>query len=96
MTQRLRIALQKKGRLADDSFKLLKNCGLRFTIRGGGLLARVKNMPIDLLLLRDDDIPSFVSNDACDIGIVGENVPAPQNWMPKSRCGLGFHAAGFV
>jgi len=74
MTQRLRIALQKKGRLADDSFKLLKNCGLRFTIRGGGLLARVKNMPIDLLLLRDDDIPSFVSNDACDIGIVGENV----------------------
>ena len=74
MTERLRIALQKKGRLADDSFKLLKNCGLRFTIRGGGLLARVKNMPIDLLLLRDDDIPSFVSNDACDIGIVGENV----------------------
>lgn len=74
MTGRLRIALQKKGRLADDSFALLKKCGLRFTIRGGGLLARVKNMPIDLLLLRDDDIPSFVANDASDIGIVGENV----------------------
>ncbi|MEM7730721.1 MAG: ATP phosphoribosyltransferase [Pseudomonadota bacterium] len=74
MTERLRIALQKKGRLADDSFALLKACGLRFTIRGGGLLARVKNMPIDLLLVRDDDIPSFVSNDAADIGIVGENV----------------------
>lgn len=71
---RLRIALQKKGRLADDSFALLKACGLRFAIRGGGLLARVKNMPIDLLLVRDDDIPSFVSNDAADIGIVGENV----------------------
>ena len=71
---RLRIALQKKGRLAEDSFALLKACGLRFAIRGGGLLARVKNMPIDLLLVRDDDIPSFVSNDAADIGIVGENV----------------------
>ena len=74
MTQRLRIALQKKGRLADDSYALLKKCGLRFAIRGGGLLARVKNMPIDLLLVRDDDIPSFVANNASDIGIVGENV----------------------
>ncbi|WP_298912633.1 ATP phosphoribosyltransferase [uncultured Algimonas sp.] len=72
--ERLLIALQKKGRLADDSFALLKACGLRFAIRGGGLLARVKNMPVDLLLVRDDDIPSFVSNDAADIGIVGENV----------------------
>ncbi len=74
MTERLRIALQKKGRLADDSYELLKKCGLRFAIRGGGLLARVKNMPVDLLLVRDDDIPSFVANDASDIGIVGENV----------------------
>jgi len=72
--QRLRIALQKKGRLADDSYALLKKCGLRFSIRNGGLLARAKNMPIDLLLVRDDDIPSFVANDAADIGIVGENV----------------------
>lgn len=71
---RLRIALQKKGRLAEDSFALLKACGLRFSVRGGSLLSRAKNMPIDLLLVRDDDIPSFVSNDAADIGIVGENV----------------------
>lgn len=74
MTERLRIALQKKGRLADDSYALLKKCGLRFAIRGGGLLARVKNMPIDLLLVRDDDIPSFVASGAADIGIIGENV----------------------
>ena len=73
MTERLRIALQKKGRLADDSFALLKKCGLRFSIRGGSLLVRVKNMPIDLLLVRDDDITNFVSEDAADIGIVGEN-----------------------
>ena len=85
MTERLRIALQKKGRLADDSFALLKKCGLRFAIRGGGLLARVKNMPIDLLLVRDDDIPSFVANDAADIGIVGENVLVEEQLVSKTR-----------
>jgi len=74
MTERLRIAVQKKGRLADDSFAMLKKCGLRFSIRGGGLLARVKNVPVDLLLVRDDDIPSFVANGASDLGIAGENV----------------------
>ncbi len=81
MSDRLKIALQKKGRLADDSFALLKACGLRFSIRDGSLLARVKNMPIDLLLVRDDDIPSFISNDAADIGIVGENVLVEEQLM---------------
>ena len=71
---RLRIAVQKKGRLADNSFAMLKKCGLKFSIRGDGLLARVKNVPIDLLLLRDDDIPSFVATGASDLGIAGENV----------------------
>lgn len=85
MTDRLRIALQKKGRLADDSFALLKKCGLRFAIRGGGLLARVKNMPIDLLLVRDDDIPSFVANNAADIGIVGENVLVEEQLTATSK-----------
>ena len=85
MSDRLRIALQKKGRLAEDSFALLKKCGLRFSIRGGGLLARVKNMPIDLLLVRDDDIPSFVANDAADIGIVGENVLVEEQLTAKSK-----------
>ncbi len=85
MTERLRIALQKKGRLAEDSFSLLKKCGLRFAIRGGGLLARVKNMPIDLLLVRDDDIPSFIANDAADIGIVGENVLVEEQLSASQR-----------
>ena len=82
--QRLRIALQKKGRLAEDSYALLKKCGLRFAIRGGGLLARVKNMPIDLLLVRDDDIPSFVASGAADIGIVGENVLVEEQLSAKT------------
>ena len=81
---RLRIALQKKGRLADDSFELLKKCGLRFSNRGGSLLTRVKNMPIDLLLVRDDDIPSFVASGAADIGIVGENVFVEEDLTAKS------------
>lgn len=85
MTNRLRIALQKKGRLADDSVALLKKCGLRFAIRGGGLLARVKNMPIDLLLVRDDDIPSFVANNAADIGIVGENVLVEEQLVSQTK-----------
>ena len=74
MTDRLKIAVQKKGRLADESFAALKKCGLKFTVRGDGLLARVSNMPIDLLLVRDDDIPNFVASGVSDLGIVGENV----------------------
>ncbi len=78
MTTRLRIAVQKKGRLAEDSFALLKKCGLKFSTRGDGLLARVKNLPVDLLLVRDDDIPNFVAGGASDLGLVGENVYAEE------------------
>ena len=84
MTDRLRIALQSKGRLAEGSFELLKKCGLKFSIRSGSLLVRVKNMPIDLLLVRDDDIPSFVANSAADIGIVGENVLVEEQLSAKT------------
>jgi ATP phosphoribosyltransferase len=85
MTDRLRIAVQKKGRLADDSFDMLKKCGLRFSVRGDGLLARVKNMPVDLLLVRDDDIPAFVANGASDLGIAGENVLVEEVLMSAGK-----------
>lgn len=74
MTERLRIAIQKSGRLSDGSFELLKNCGLKVSRGKDKLYGRVREMPIDIMLLRDDDIPEFVADDACDIGIVGENV----------------------
>ena len=74
MTERLRIAIQKSGRLSDGSFELLKNCGLKISRGKDRLYGRVQEMPIDVMLLRDDDIPEFVADDACDIGIVGENV----------------------
>lgn len=72
--QRLRIAIQKSGRLSDGSFDLLKSCGLTVSRGRDKLYGRVQEMPIDVLLLRDDDIPAFVADDACDIGIVGQNV----------------------
>src|ERR1700744_1911355 len=74
MNTRLRIALQKKGRLAEDSLFLLKQCGLQFRLKDKGLLAHVDNFPIDLLFVRDDDIPTLVFDGLCDAGIVGENV----------------------
>ncbi len=71
---RIRIALQKTGRMAEDSLGLLKDCGLHIDRSKDQLFCRVKELPIDLLLIRDDDIPGFVSNGICDLGIVGENV----------------------
>lgn len=76
MTERVRIALQKSGRLAEDSIELLKHCGLHVARSKDQLFCRIKELPIDVLLVRDDDIPGFVSNGICDLGIVGENVYA--------------------
>lgn len=72
--ERLRIAIQKSGRLSDGSFDLLKSCGLKVSRGKDKLYGRVRELPIDVLLLRDDDIPAFVADNACDIGIVGQNV----------------------
>lgn len=74
MTERLRIALQKKGRLADESLTLLQRCGLKFRVKPNALLSHVDNFPIDLLFVRDDDIPTLIFDGLCDAGIVGENV----------------------
>jgi ATP phosphoribosyltransferase len=71
---RISIALQKSGRLSDDSFDLLKKCGLHISKSKNELFCGVEGLPIDLLLIRDDDIPSFVNDGVCDLGIVGENV----------------------
>jgi ATP phosphoribosyltransferase len=71
---RLRIAVQSRGRLSDAGMELLRNCGLRFAYGRDRLHQRAENMPVDLMLVRDDDIPSFVAGGACDYGIVGENV----------------------
>ncbi|WP_300543001.1 ATP phosphoribosyltransferase [Maricaulis sp.] len=74
MSKRLRIAVQSKGRLAEGGMDLLKRCGLRFAYGRDKLHQRAENMAVDLMLVRDDDIPNFVGSGACDYGIVGENV----------------------
>ncbi|MCH8134542.1 MAG: ATP phosphoribosyltransferase [Proteobacteria bacterium] len=72
--QRIKIALQKSGRLTDHSLDLLARCGLKFTQSKDQLFCYGENMPVDLLLVRDDDIPGLVSEDVCDLGIAGLNV----------------------
>lgn len=73
-SNRVRIAFQKSGRLAEECFSLFQNCGLHISRTRDTLFCRVKELPIDVLLVRDDDIPNFVNSGICDLGIVGENV----------------------
>lgn len=71
---RLHIALQKSGRLSELSRDLLREAGLRIEGGKNSLSARAANFPADLMFVRDDDIPTFVSDGACEFGIVGQNV----------------------
>ena len=70
----LKIAIQKSGRLYDDSIKLLKECGIELNNGNKQLKAAAINFPIEVFFLRDDDIPQYVYDGVADIGIVGENV----------------------
>ncbi len=90
MSVRLKIALQKKGRLADESFDLLKKIGLNFVANGQYLVLRCSDFPADILLLRDDDIPAFVSRGSADIGIVGQNIVRESGKKVREIQKLGF------
>ncbi|MHC5225030.1 ATP phosphoribosyltransferase [Ignatzschineria sp. LJL83] len=71
---RLKIAIQKSGRLSEESQKLLEKSGLKINMTKDKLIAHVENMPIDILRVRDDDIPGLVFDGVVDLGIVGQNV----------------------
>lgn len=71
---RIKLAIQKSGRLTDNSLDLLARCGLKYSRRKDQLVCFGENMPLDVLLVRDDDIPALVEDDVCDLGIVGFNV----------------------
>lgn len=71
---RLKIAVQKSGRLTDHSLALLARCGLNFTRDRDHLVCFGENLPVDLMLVRDDDIPELVADGICEAGIVGQNV----------------------
>lgn len=71
---RIRLAIQRSGRLSDDSFDLLNRCGIKYRKKTEQLFHHCENFPLDLLLVRDDDIPQLVNQGTCDLGIVGTNV----------------------
>jgi len=73
---KLRIALQKTGRLSEGSAELLRKCGISFNDGFGKLKTEATNFPLEIFFLRDDDIPEYVSDGVADVGIVGENVVA--------------------
>ena len=91
MSQRLKLAIQKSGRLHDESIALLKSCGVKFTSGAKGiLLTKARNFPIDVYFLRNSDIPKYVEDGIADLGIVGENVLVEYNSKVKTIKALGF------
>jgi ATP phosphoribosyltransferase len=74
MQKKLKIAIQKSGRLSENSLKLLKECGIDIDNGLNKLKTEASNFPIEVFFLRDDDITQYVADGVADIGIVGENV----------------------
>ena len=86
----LKIAIQKSGRLYEDSVKLLKECGIELNNGNKQLKAVANNFPLEIYFLRDDDIPQYVYDGVADIGIVGENVLLEKNKEIDLVYRLGF------
>jgi ATP phosphoribosyltransferase len=87
---KLKIAIQKSGRLFEDSVKLLKDCGIDLKNGVNKLKTEADNFPMEIYFLRDDDIPQYVEDEVADIGIVGENVMYEKNKQVKTVEKLGF------
>lgn len=86
----LKIALQSKGRLFEDSMQLLKDCGIKVSKSDGKLVAISSNFPVEVLFLRDDDIPEYVADGVADTGIVGLNVVEEKEILVDTIENLGF------
>jgi len=87
---KLKIALQKKGRLSEKSLELIKECGISLNNGSRKLLSDSSDFPLEIIYLRDDDIPRYVSDGVVDIGIVGENVVHEEGEEVDVRENLGF------
>jgi ATP phosphoribosyltransferase len=90
MEQIIRIAVQKSGRLSDDSLSLIKECGIKFYNGTGKLKSTSSNFPVEFLFLRDDDIPGYVADGVADLGIVGQNELVEKNEDVLTLKKLGF------
>lgn len=87
---KIRVAIQKSGRLYEDSIRVLKECGIEVNTGMNKLKAEANNFPMEVFFLRDDDIPQYVQDKVADIGIVGENVLLEKNKDVKIIEHLGF------
>jgi ATP phosphoribosyltransferase len=90
MKEKLKIAIQKSGRLNEDSLRILKECGIGLNDGVNKLKAEALNFPLEVFFLRDDDIPQYVEDGVADIGIVGENVLLEKNKDVRVAERLGF------
>lgn len=89
-TPLLRIALQKSGRLTEQSLELLKNCGINLPVGGRKLVAPATNFPMEVYFLRSSDIPAYVADGVADVGILGENVLLEKEVTVETVLPLGF------
>ena len=87
---KLRIAIQKSGRLYEDSVKLLNECGIELRNVKDRLKTESDTFPMEVFFLRDDDIPQYVEDGVADIGIVGENVLFEKNKKDEIDDKLGY------
>lgn len=90
MEKIIRIAVQKSGRLSEDSLSLIKECGIKFYNGTGKLKSTSTNFPIEFLFLRDDDIPGYVADGVADLGIVGQNEVVEKDKNVTTMKALGF------
>ena len=90
MSETLKIAVQKSGRLYEGSMKLLKECGIEISNGNNQLRVLASNFPVEVFFLLDDDIPEYVQDAVADIGFVGENVVREKNKIVDSIEKLGF------
>jgi ATP phosphoribosyltransferase len=88
--QKLKIALQKSGRLSESSIELLKKCGIKFDNGTSKLKSVARNFPLEIFFLRDDDIPQYVADGVADIGIVGKNILDEADLQIETIESLGF------
>lgn len=86
----IRLAIQKSGRLSEGSLELLKDCGISVSNGNNKLKSMASNFPMEVLFLRDDDIPQYVQDGVADIGILGQNVLVEKNKNVNEQLRLGF------
>ncbi|MCB8994936.1 MAG: ATP phosphoribosyltransferase [Bacteroidales bacterium] len=88
--EKIKVAIQKSGRLSEQSIGLLKEAGISLTNGERRLVSLASNFPLEILYLRDDDIPQYVADNVADIGIVGENVILEKDYPVDTILKLGF------